>query len=276
MQEDETTTLTVVVDDGHAKSKKFKSKFTLVPPTRILLSPPPPSTTTITTTTTANGDDTTTAAPTNDDVHITTIPTTNTSITTTTVTTTTVVPIMEYSVHSIPLILRDDIRTIFPCMPSVRPLDHAHVILVMQPCVHSSMTEFTPESEREKGDLLVNFERFARELRREIWSQQQEQQEQQQEHAGSAVGDLNSWWFDYSDPISGYPAHSQHGGRCFSDVDVCEMLLHYRVDTVGGTCRLLSHPTWSTAVYPTAILTCHIPLPVIEGAIRRIAQVQQT
>lgn len=251
MQEDETTT---VVDDGRAKSKKFKSKFTLVPPTRILLSPPP---TNHTTTTTANGDDTTTAAaPTNDDVPITTtIPT---------------VPIMEYSVHSIPLILRDDIRTIFPCMPSVRPLDHAHVILVMQPCVHSSMTEFTPESEREKGDLLVNFERFARELRREIWSQQEQQQ---QEHAGGAVGDLNSWWFDYSDPISGYPAYSQHGGRCFSDVDVCEMLLHYRVDTVGGTCRLLSHPTWGTAVYPTAILTCHIPLPVIEGAIRRIAQV---
>ncbi len=255
MQEDETTT--TVVNDGHAKSKKFKSKFTLVPPTRILLSPPPSTTTTTnhTTTTTAfNGDDTTTA-PTNDDIHITT---------------------MEYSVHSIPLILRDDIRTIFPCMPSVRPLDHAHVILVMQPCVHSSMTEFTPESEREKGDLLVNFERFARELRREIWSQQEQQQQQRQVHAGSAVGDANSWWFDYSDPISGYPAHSQHGGRCFSDVDVCEMLLHYRVDTVGGTCRLLSHPTWGTAVYPTAILTCHIPLPVIEGAIRRIAQVSSS
>jgi len=170
--------------------------------------------------------------------------------------------IIEYSVHTIPLLLRDDIRTIFPAIPSVQPNHHSHILFVMQPCSQSSMTEFTTESEQEKNQLLFNFESFAKALKQEIWREQE------------TSDNKDSWWFDYADPVSGYPATTSRGGRCFSDVDACEAVLRYRVETVGGTCRVLSHPTWSTSVYPSAIVTSYIPLAVIQRALEHLSNTQ--
>jgi hypothetical protein len=57
----------------------------------------------------------------------------------------------------------------------------------------------------------------------------------------------------------------------FSDVDAAELLLRYRMDTVGGTCRIISHPTWGTAVYPATILIC-APLDILKQALSQITQ----
>jgi hypothetical protein len=155
---------------------------------------------------------------------------------------------LEYSIHSCPLLLRDDLQKVFPTIPDAKT---AHVIPTMQR-TRTSMTEFTQESENDKNELLNIFTDFAKEFANRI----------------TELG----YWVDYTDPASGYPVLTQPGGRLYSDVDACEILLRYRIDTVGGTCRILSHPTWGTSVYPATIFTM-APLDIITNVINEIKQV---
>ena len=58
-----------------------------------------------------------------------------------------------------------------------------------------------------------------------------------------------------------------HSRVVYPEVDALETLLRYRTDAAGG-CKVLSHPTWGSAVYP-ATLFARAPLEVVVAAIER-------
>lgn len=156
---------------------------------------------------------------------------------------------MEYSVHSVPMLMREELMKIFPELPDIKS---CLLIPVIQPCTRSSMTEFTQESEIEKNELLNEFQSFVQALE-------------------DKIKEKGDFWIDFPDPVTGYPSKTQYGGMSFSDVDAAELLLRYRMDTVGGTCRIISHPIWGTAVYPATILVC-APLDILKQALSQITQ----
>ena len=72
-------------------------------------------------------------------------------------------------------------------------------------------------------------------------------------------------WLNFTDPASGYPVHGDRGGLTCNDVDVC--LLCTKFPTVDlGVCKILSHPEWKTAVYPTTMAST-APLGVLVAAL---------
>lgn len=86
------------------------------------------------------------------------------------------------------------------------------------------------------------------------------------EHLSRSLGER--YWVDYTDPVTGYPARSESGGMTFSDVDACEQLLPYKIDT-SLQCRVLSHPRWGIDVYPATIFS-NAPIEIIEKALKNL------
>ena len=77
-------------------------------------------------------------------------------------------------------------------------------------------------------------------------------------------------WLNFTDPASGYPVHGDRGGMTCNDVDVC--LLCTKFPTVDlGVCKILSHPEWKTAVYPTTMVTT-APLEVLTTALSAVEE----
>jgi hypothetical protein len=64
------------------------------------------------------------------------------------------------------------------------------------------------------------------------------------------------------DPQTGWPVHSTAGSMVLDDVALVQTLLGYCVDCQGD-CRVVHHPTWQTAVYPSTFL-CSAPLRLME------------
>ena len=76
---------------------------------------------------------------------------------------------------------------------------------------------------------------------------------------------VQGYWADFTDPASGYPVYSQRGGMTCNDVEVCLMCLKYRTVDI-GVCKMISHPRWKTAVYPTSMVST-APLDAIMEAL---------
>jgi Methylmalonic aciduria and homocystinuria type D protein len=73
---------------------------------------------------------------------------------------------------------------------------------------------------------------------------------------------------DLIDPRTGYPLLSHAGSVPHDDTAVVKALLNYPV--IKNKCRLLVHPNWGTAVYPS-IMISEAPPIIIEWAIKSIA-----
>ena len=96
------------------------------------------------------------------------------------------------------------------------------------------LSHWGDEEAKEKDRLLEQFVLWANAVR---------------EHVTSA-----GHWLNFTDPASGYPVHGDRGGMTCNDVDVC--LLCVKFPTVDlGVCKIMSHPEWKTAVYPTTMVT---------------------
>ncbi|WP_086690610.1 methylmalonic aciduria and homocystinuria type D protein [Nostoc sp. T09] len=73
---------------------------------------------------------------------------------------------------------------------------------------------------------------------------------------------------DLIDPRTGYPLLSHPGSVPHDDTAVVKALLHYPV--IKNKCRVLVHPNWGAAVYPS-IMISEAPPIMIEWVIKSIA-----
>lgn len=60
------------------------------------------------------------------------------------------------------------------------------------------------------------------------------------------------------DPRTGYPILSQPGSLRLDDVAVVQNSLGYPLTQTGG-CRIIEHPTWGNAVFPSVLLSSAAP-----------------
>mmetsp|Transcript_12038 Transcript_12038/g.13185 ORF Transcript_12038/g.13185 Transcript_12038/m.13185 type:complete len:113 (+) Transcript_12038:347-685(+) len=102
------------------------------------------------------------------------------------------------------------------------------------------------KTESEKDRLLNNFFNFAEEIKTKLASQD------------------SDIFFDYIDPPSGLPRHSQ-SSSIYDEISATEVLLRYSFQKVNG-CRVLSHPEWGINCYPAAMFT-NAPLDVVKALI---------
>jgi Methylmalonic aciduria and homocystinuria type D protein len=106
----------------------------------------------------------------------------------------------------------------------------------------------TPEVEAEKERLRETFMRFGCDVAFNLRDR--------------------SYFTDLIDPRTGYPLLSRPGRSPHDDTAVVRALLHYPV--IQNKCRVLIHPQWGTAVYPSVLISEAPPI-IIEWAIRSIA-----
>jgi ribosomal protein S8 len=145
---------------------------------------------------------------------------------------------LEYSIHTCPAIMFRDLIKIFPDQAhmlhnaKIDSEKRIYIIPTFQPTL-CNMTEFTDESEKQKNSLLNIFTSFATKFCQKMSE--------------------SGYWADFTDPVTGYPVNSTNGGMLYSDVDSCEILLKYRMESVCNTCRMVSHPEWKTSVYPATM-----------------------
>mmetsp|Transcript_43358 Transcript_43358/g.70353 ORF Transcript_43358/g.70353 Transcript_43358/m.70353 type:complete len:199 (+) Transcript_43358:16-612(+) len=137
---------------------------------------------------------------------------------------------LEYSVHKAPLSLRKEIQKTFL---GATIGDGLLVVPVFQK-TSVELVAWGDVQRVEKDRCLEVFMKWGRKVCERIRSR--------------------DCWADISDPCSGLPVFGKNSNYVYSDVDASELLLSYRTIDVGG-CRVLSHPSWGTAVYPTTLFT---------------------
>ncbi|GAB1542096.1 hypothetical protein NUACC21_47700 [Scytonema sp. NUACC21] len=121
------------------------------------------------------------------------------------------------------------------------------VVIVLQQTQYE-MVDTTPEIEAEKEKLREKFMRFGCDVAFNLRDR--------------------GYLTDLIDPRTGYPLLSRPGKKTHDDTAVVKALLHYPV--IQNRCRVLVHPTWGAAVYPSVLIS-EAPPMVIEWAIRSIA-----
>jgi hypothetical protein len=173
---------------------------------------------------------------------------------------------LQYSVHRVPLSMKQELRPIFPelAAPSSAPMTLAEfkalpilAVATFQPAARP-MVSFCADVEREKNRLLECFDAWARRVCLRLRAGEQ------------ATGGAAPVWADLVDPSSGYPSLGPHGSSVYSEVDSAQILLAYRMDQVGN-CSVIDHPQWHLAHFPATLLTT-APL---ERVLQVIAQVQE-
>lgn len=70
------------------------------------------------------------------------------------------------------------------------------------------------------------------------------------------------YWADYIDPCSGLPMLTPNCNKVYSEVDGMECCLGYKAYNA-GFCKILTHPTWGSAVYPATMFAYAPPDVVI-------------
>jgi hypothetical protein len=88
--------------------------------------------------------------------------------------------------------------------------------------------------EDEKDRLLETFMTFAKKICEKLIGQ--------------------GYFADYVDPCSGLAMITKDSNKVYSEVDGAQQLLNYSVQNA-GCCKILLHPSWSSAVYPATIFT---------------------
>eukprot|EP00752_Nemacystus_decipiens_P005299 g4807.t1 len=143
---------------------------------------------------------------------------------------------LEVSLHTCPRALFRELRHVFPGVD----LDACLAVPTSQKA-DIELVSFGDTVETEKDRLLNSFARFASGLCKQI------------REAG--------YWADYIDPCSGLPMLTG-GNKVYSEVEGMQLLLQYRVMNA-GSCKVLLHPQWGSAVYP-ASLFCNAPSDLVQ------------
>jgi len=133
------------------------------------------------------------------------------------------------------------LRETEPVLPGV-DLSGLLAVATMQRALHD-LVKIGDEIEVEKDRLLETFMAFAKALCERL---------KEQGH-----------WADYIDPCSGLAMLTPEANKVFSEVDSAQQLLGYGVMNC-GCCKVLLHPSWSSAVYPATIFTTAPRQVVIE------------
>lgn len=107
--------------------------------------------------------------------------------------------------------------------------------------------------ELEKDRLLNVFMSFARDLCQNI------------RDAG--------YWADFIDPCSGLPMLTLNSNKVYSEVDGMECLLNYKSYSA-GFCKILTHPTWGSAVYPATIFA-YAPQHIVTALVAKYPVFQE-
>lgn len=152
-------------------------------------------------------------------------------------------PDLEYSVHVPSKLLKRDVATVFPdaAITLATPL----IIIPTFQKSTVSLLEYGDEQAKEKDRLLLRFFEWCERVCHQV----------------SVL--YPSAWIDATDPASGM-AWRGASSSCYSDVDGVIGLLHY--DTIeSGGCRILSHPRWNYAVYPTTLFTTAPPSVILQA-----------
>nr|WP_202895747.1 methylmalonic aciduria and homocystinuria type D protein [Iningainema tapete] len=121
------------------------------------------------------------------------------------------------------------------------------VVIVLQQSQYE-LVESTPEIEIEKERLREKFMRFGCDV-------------------GFNLRD-RGYLTDLIDPRTGYPLLSRPGKVPHDDTAVVKALLGYPV--IQNKCRVLVHPSWGMAVYPSILISVAAPM-VIEWVAKSIA-----
>lgn len=176
---------------------------------------------------------------------------------------------VEYSVHTLPRSLRQDLQLVFPSLPlgrraadreqsdaSATPVE----LLIVPTCQRSALelVNWGPDAAFEKDLLLERFAAWAAEVCRLL-----------AESSDSSDSSSTRVWADYVDPCSGLPVRTPHCTVVYAEVDAFETLLKWKTYNASG-CKVLSHPSWGTAVYPATLFTT-APLPALIAAVEKAA-----
>lgn len=121
------------------------------------------------------------------------------------------------------------------------------VVIVLQQSQYE-LVESTPEIETDKERLREKFMRFGCDVAFNLRDR--------------------GYLTDLIDPRTGYPLLSRPGKKPHDDTAVVKALLNYPV--IQNKCRVLVHPSWGMAVYPSVLIS-EAPPFVIEWVIRSIA-----
>lgn len=122
------------------------------------------------------------------------------------------------------------------------------VVIVLQRS-HYELVEKTAVVEAEKQLLREQFMRFGLDV-------------------SFNLGD-RGYLTDLIDPRTGYPLRSRPGQIPHDDTAAVQALLDYPI--IKNECRVLVHPDWGTAVYPSILFSLSPPI-IIEWTIRDVAR----
>ncbi|CAM9442333.1 unnamed protein product [Pylaiella littoralis] len=138
---------------------------------------------------------------------------------------------LEVSLHTCPRALSRELSHVFPGVD----LEACLAVPTSQKA-EMDLVAVGDAVEAEKDRLLNSFATFAARLCKQL------------RDAG--------FWADYIDPCSGLPMLTG-GNKVYSEVEGMQLLLQYQVMNA-GSCKVLLHPQWGSAVYP-ASLFCTAP-----------------
>ncbi|OMH84128.1 Methylmalonic aciduria and homocystinuria type D-like protein [Zancudomyces culisetae] len=147
---------------------------------------------------------------------------------------------MEYSIHKCPNLLKQELLMVFPGIKN--KMEKVLIIPTFQQ-TRSSMMVFDRESDIEKDEKLGNFYSWGKIF----------------------VESINKfgYWADIVCPASGIPVYNKDStNTIYSEVNSCQRLLKYQTINI-GQCNMVSHPKWSTSVYPATAFTT-APIDIVE------------
>lgn len=153
-------------------------------------------------------------------------------------------PNFRFSVHLISNMMRlSDVETVFPLAKAHHTRDTPlHCIVTFQQMT-DSMIQFSEDASLCKDEGRDRFFRFMHDVKSRL-----HELDSSREH-----------WVDWVDPATGLPASGQCGSCAYSEVDGIEQLLVLDVTHVGdsgGGCRMVNHPEFGLAVYPSSGFVC--------------------
>lgn len=148
---------------------------------------------------------------------------------------------IEYSIHTIPKSMRQDIALVFSGIPNmIASMDEYYTLPTCQRAI-CDLTNWGGLAAIEKDLLLERFVAWSSCICQEL--------------------EKHGYWGDYIDPCSGLPVRTPYCTVVYPEVDALETLLRYKSYNAGG-CKLISHPVWKTHVYPASFFV-RAPLPLL-------------
>lgn len=150
---------------------------------------------------------------------------------------------VQISVHSPSRFISQNLERVIPDWN----LPVLWVVIVLQQARYE-LVDSTPHVEREKERLREKFMRFGFDVAFNLRDR--------------------GFLTDLFDPRNGYPLLSRPGEIPHDDTAVVKALLGFPITF--GKCSVLTHPTWGTAVYPSALISSASPR-VIKSVLKNLA-----